>query len=73
MILRLLRRIRETTKKEQADAGLILSPDDISVLYVDSDENGSKVLHLNVESDGEFVESWPHGFFMERTREMGWL
>lgn len=73
LILRLLRRIRETTKKEQTDEGLTLSPDDISVLYVDSDENGSKVLHLNVESDGEFSQRWPNGFFMERTREMGWL
>lgn len=67
LILRILRRIRETTegKMDGSQENLHLRPDDISVLYV---KNG-KVTELPVTPDGDFSKSWPDGFFDERFEE----
>ena len=62
LMLRILRRIREGR----------LSPDDVSVLYIDQDKNGiSHVVDLEINSAGDFVTAWPHGFFDERLDEIG--
>ena len=48
-----------------------ISPEDIAVLYVDTDEHGaSTVLRLRLDSDGSFIDEWPHGFFEERFDEV---
>jgi predicted ATPase len=62
LMLRILRRIREGR----------LSPDDVSVLYIDQDKNGiSHVVDLEINRAGDFVTAWPHGFFDERLDEIG--
>ena len=70
LILRLLRRIRETTDGELPDNVPPLTPDDIAVLYVQPGPNGSEVVHIPVTKDGEFTCPWPGGFFSERAREL---
>ena len=64
LITRLQRRIREGK----------ISPDDISVLYVDpSDDNGvegSAILQLKMDENGDFIDHWPHGFFDEAFNEL---
>lgn len=70
MILRLLRRIRETTKGALSDPKLALKPSDVSVLYVLPDSAGSKVLEMKVTPDGDFEDDWPQGFFEERAEEL---
>ena len=56
LILRLQRLVRR---------GLI-SPDEISVLYV----GGGRVDRLRLNERGEFIDEWPGGFFDERLEEL---
>ena len=63
LILRLQRRIREGKIK----------PEDISVLYVDpNDESteGSAIIPLRMDENGDFIDHWPEGFFDEAFNEL---
>jgi AAA ATPase domain len=70
IILRLLRRIRETTENELPDEALPFTEDKLSVLYVESTPDGVRVRRLRVDERGEFVDRWPKGFFEERAGEL---
>ena len=70
LILRLLRRIRETSAGDLPPDFLPVSPDMIGVYYVDRGENGVQIKSLPVDESGEFTESWPKGFFDERAGEL---
>lgn len=69
LILRILRRIRETTLDQLPDGELPLRPQDVCVLYVQRTEGGSEVVELPVTEDGDFEQDWPEGFFDERFEE----
>ena len=69
LILRILRRIRETT--EGVDTGLPpVRPKDVSVLYVQPSLDGAKVIELPSTPDGDFDRPWPGGFFAERFQDL---
>jgi hypothetical protein len=70
IMLRLLRRIRETTENEVPPGVIGLSPDDLSVIYVESGDGGVRFRPLRVDSEGEFIDRWPKGFFEERAEEL---
>jgi len=70
LILRLLRRIRETTDKELADDAPAFREDKLSVLYVEASPDGVRVRRLRVDERGEFKDPWPKGFFDERYAEV---
>ena len=82
LILRLLRRVRETFSGEHSETepsignqGDLLSrievqPEDISVLYVIPKATGSEVIELQITEDGDFAANWPHGFFTDRAEEL---
>lgn len=70
IILRLLRRIRETGERELPPGAPPMSPDDLAVIYVQSDELGVSFSHLRVDEEGEFIDRWPRGFFEERSEEL---
>ncbi len=70
LILRILRRIRETTDGELLATLPRVRPEDVSVLYVQSAQVGAEVIHIPVTADGEFERPWPEGFFAERAREL---
>nr|WP_272212341.1 DUF3696 domain-containing protein [Marinicella sp. W31]MDC2878257.1 DUF3696 domain-containing protein [Marinicella sp. W31] len=70
ILLRLLRRIRETTDDELPPGTDGLSPDELSVIYVESSEAGIVFRQLEIDKDGEFLDQWPHGFFEERAGEL---
>jgi hypothetical protein len=78
LILRILRRIRETTEGEMDDWPEVLRkacpngirPEDVAVLYVEPGEDGAKVIELPVTPDGDFAKPWPGGFFAERDDEL---
>ena len=69
-MLRLLRRIRETTENEVPPGAIGLSPDDLSVIYVESGDDGVSSGPLRVDREGEFIDRWPKGFFEERAEEL---
>jgi len=48
----------------------ILSHEEIAVLYVSQDEDGSNVQQLHLDEDGQFLDPWPGGFFPERLNEI---
>ena len=71
LILRILRRIREST--EAKDAHPLRSrvrPDQVCVIYVQPTDTGSRVFEVPLTSDGEFEGSWPDGFFPESSKEL---
>jgi hypothetical protein len=70
VILRLLRRIRETHEGTLAAGVPRFHPDNLSVLYIDRSGQGVMVRRLRVDASGEFVDRWPKGFFEERTEEL---
>jgi hypothetical protein len=78
LILRILRRIRETTEGDTDDwpdefknaCPDGIRPEDVAVLYVEPGEDGAKVIELPVTLDGDFSKPWPGGFFAERIREL---
>lgn len=70
LMLRFLRRIRETSSGGVEPGRVPLSPNDIQVVYVQPTSNGSLVHDLPVTEDGEFAARWPQGFFTERAREL---
>ena len=70
LILRLLRRIRETAAGELPARKMPLRPEDIAVLYVKPGTEGSEVIALPVNAEGDFDAPWPDGFFAERSKEL---
>ena len=70
LILRILRRIRETTDGELPEGAMAVTPADVSVLYVQPGPAGAEVIHLPITPDGDFEQLWPDGFFDERAAEL---
>jgi predicted ATPase len=72
LILRLLRRIRETSRGQipNENCQVQLRPDDLAVLYVDQALDGMRVSRLRVDENGEFIDEWPEGFFEEGFNEI---
>ena len=70
ILLRLLRRIRETTDKELPPGITGLDADNLSVIYVEGDGQSVRFRRLDVDKHGEFRDQWPHGFFEERAGEL---
>jgi hypothetical protein len=60
LILRLQRLIRQGK----------LTPDDVSVIYVDRSATGSQCVELRLDKDGDFIDNWPQGFFEEGYNEI---
>jgi predicted ATPase len=70
LILRALRRIRETNAGELDEGAPPFTPEKLSVIYVDATHAGTTFERLRVDETGEFVDRWPHGFFEERAKEL---
>lgn len=70
LILRLLRRVRETTDNELPEGKSPVNPEDISVVFLSNSENGVEAKRIDVTADGDFSEDWPGGFFDERDEEL---
>jgi hypothetical protein len=71
LLLRILRRIRETTNRDLPDRFQPVTAGLISVNYVQINETGStEINNLPITHDGDFARKWPHGFFTERTEEL---
>ena len=59
-ILRIKRRIAEGSFRAE----------DVAINYVWQDEQGlSHIKHIRLDKHGNFIDSWPHGFFLESYNE----
>lgn len=71
LLLRVLRRIRQTSNGTATDPELKCHPEAVSILYFEPLPDGStKVRPIRVSRGGDFMDRWPHGFFSERDREL---
>lgn len=70
IMLRLLRRIRETSEGELDVTAHQLQPSQVQVIYVDHEQGATIITPLRVDETGEFIDRWPKGFFDERAEEL---
>ncbi len=71
MLLRPLRRIRETHTGKLQATNLSLRPSDVAVLYFEPMNDGAtRVTEIVVNEYGDFLTPWPRGFFDERASEL---
>jgi hypothetical protein len=70
LILRILRRIRETSEGELPDGIQKIFPNDVAIIYAQPTREGSRIVHVPITEDGEFEIPWPEGFFTERAKEL---
>lgn len=71
LLLRVLRRIRETTQGYLIREDLKLKCDDVVILYFRPDSDGrTEVIEIRIDDHGEFLNNWPDGFFSEREKEL---
>ena len=41
----------------------ILSPENVSIIYIEKTKEGSHVIPLELNTNGYFIDGWPEGFF----------
>lgn len=71
MMLRLLRRIRDTYDDALPEGATAATPEDVAVYYVLKDGAGcTEVLPIGIKDDAKFQKRWPKGFFGERGKEL---
>jgi AAA15 family ATPase/GTPase len=70
LILRILRRIRETSEGTLPEGATPITPDQVSVAYVQPGPEGSQIIPLPITEDGEFSRPRPEGFFADRAQEL---
>ena len=69
IILRIMRRMRETANETLPEGLPSVRPDDVSIIYTQPTVSGAVVKVLELDSEGEFLDPWPEGFFEEGFRE----
>ncbi|MGV8118313.1 MAG: DUF3696 domain-containing protein [Candidatus Xenobiia bacterium LiM19] len=69
LILRLMRRMRDTMDGKLPSHVPPISPEDVAVLYVQPLDNTSVVRVLELDEEGQLLDPWPGGFFEEGFRE----
>jgi len=70
LMLRIMKRIRETAEDDLPPGIAGITPDLVAVYYVESQEDGTVFNHIRIDDDGSFRDRWPHGFFEERDDEL---
>lgn len=71
LLLRILKRIRQTNSNRPPTAELQINASDVAVLYFDPSPDGTtRVKNLRISDDGEFIDRWPRGFFTEREQDL---
>jgi predicted ATPase len=69
--LRVLRRIRETSNDYLLPKELKFTNESLRIYYFKPEPEGyTSVKEIKVDKHGEFLNSWPDGFFSERDREL---
>ena len=70
LLLRIMRRLRETSAGDLPDSVPEVRPEDVMVLFVESDGPQSIIREMPLNERGELVKAWPGGFFEEGLREI---
>ena len=72
LLLRFMKRMRQTYDGTLGNGTLQMRPEDIAVYFVEIDPDGERTLirEIPLNERGELVEAWPGGFFEEDLREI---
>jgi len=70
LLLRVMRRMRETFESTLPEGCRAVRPEDVMVLFVEPDGPRSIVREMPLNERGELVKAWPGGFFEEGLREV---
>lgn len=70
LLLRLLRRIRETSEQCLPEWHTGLRPENVSVNFIDFVDGKYNHQRLKISDDGDSLGVWPDGFFEERAGEL---
>lgn len=69
LLLRVLRRIRESSFNKNKDRPKVTT-DDVAFVYIDPMKNGAKAINVRVDERGRVLDHLPDGFFEEGFDEM---
>lgn len=69
LLLRIMKRMRQTAEGRLENESLRLTPDDVCLLYVDNDGDQTYIQELRLSPKGTLLDHWPHGFFEEGYKE----
>lgn len=85
LLLRILRRIRETNEGkskvlsvpidpgwcdiEYEEKKLNIKAEEVAIYYVESENGNVQVNRISLDENGRFIDRWPRGFFEEREKE----
>jgi hypothetical protein len=70
LLLRIMRRIRETTSGRLPERALPVRPGEVAVLFVEPSGSHSVIHEMPINEKGDLVKLWPGGFFEEDFREL---
>ncbi len=70
LLLRIMRRMRETFEDRIEENRFPITPDDIAVLFVEWHDSQTIIREMPVNERGELVKAWPGGFFEEDIEEV---
>lgn len=70
LLLRIMRRMRETVADDLPEGVPPVRPEDVAVLFIEPDGGHSLVREMLLNERGELVKAWPGGFFEESMREI---
>ena len=72
LLLRFMKRMRQTNDGALPDGAPEVRPENIAVYFVEIDPNGEQTLirEMPLNERGDLVEAWPGGFFEEDLREI---
>jgi hypothetical protein len=70
LLLRVMRRMRETSEEKLPEGFRPVRPKDVSIMIVERDGARSIVRQMPLNERGELVKAWPGGFFEEGLREV---
>ena len=70
LLLRIMRRMRETGAGTLPEGEPEVRPEDVNVLFVEQDGAETLIRETPLNERGELVKAWPGGFFEEDLREI---
>ena len=70
LLLRIMRRMRETFEDRIEENRSPVTPDDIAVLFVEWHDSQTIIREMPVNERGDLVKAWPGGFFEEDIEEV---
>ena len=70
LLLRIMKRMRQTAEGKLPEGMPPVRPEDVALLFVSPGPEGSVVQDIGLNERGELIKAWPGGFFEEGFNEM---